>query len=127
MLNDGKPNDFHVVEEDNTVRVPIGESVTVQENVEVTMDCVELIDDLKHSAEANPIITWYKNGMKIRGNGTYKNIMISADKRYCIIAATQLAVGGELGTTGDYTCKVCSGNGTADCENKTSSQVVCGE
>ena len=117
---------FHVVEEDNTIVVAIGENVVVQENVKVTMDCIELIDDLKDQGEDNPIVIWSKNEHSLTSNLSQTNVYISHDKRYCIISATQLAVGGQLGTTGNYTCRVCS-RSSDSCEQNTSSPIVCGK
>ena len=113
--------------ENNTILVPIGENVVVHENVRVTMDCIELIQDLIDLGEERPHVTWIKNTAVIGRNATEVNVFISGDERYCIISSTQLAVGGQLGTTGNYTCKVCGGDGTVDCVSKTSSQVVCGK
>ena len=105
----------------------IGENVVVQENVEVTMDCIELIDNLKGKGEVNPEITWSKNGL-VLSNLSQTNVIITHGRRYCIITATQLAVGGELGTAGNYTCKVCSkSSDEIGCEQNTSSQIVCGK
>ena len=113
--------------EDNTILVTIGENVFVQENVEVTMDCIELIDDLKREGEVNPIITWSKNGLPLT-NMSQTNVIITYENRYCIITATQLTVGGEIGNDGDYTCKVCSNNSDQiGCKQNTSSVVVCGK
>ena len=113
--------------EDNTLLVAIGENVVVRENVEVTMDCIELIDDLKGKGEVNPIITWSKNGLTL-ANLSQTNVIITHEKRYCTITATQLTVGGELGNDGDYTCKVCSeSSDKIGCEQNTSSVIVCGK
>ena len=118
---------FCVVAEDNTILVAIGENVFVQENVEVTMDCIELINDLKEKGEVNPEITWSKNGL-VLSNLSQTNVIITHERRYCTITATQLAVGGELGTDGDYTCKVCSNiSDQIGCEQNTSSVMVCGK
>ena len=111
------------MEEDNTILVAIGENVFVQENVEVTMDCIELIDDLKREGEVNPMITWSKNGLTL-SNLSQTNVIITNKKRYCTITVTQLAIGGEFGTSGNYTCQVCDQIG---CEQKTSSHIVCGK
>ena len=115
------------MEEDNTVRVAIGENVVVQENVEVTMDCLELIDDIKGKGEENPMITWSKNELEL-SNLSQTNVIITHEKRYCTITATQLAIGGELGTAGNYTCEVCGrSSDQIGCEQKTSSHIVCGK
>ena len=115
------------MEDDNTILVAIGENIVVQENVEVTMDCIKLIDNLKEQGEENPEITWSKNELEL-SNLSQTNVIITHDRRYCTITATQLAVGGELGTAGNYTCNVCSkSTDQIGCEQKTSSQVVCGK
>ena len=113
--------------EDNILLVAIGENVVVQENVEVTMDCIELIDKIKGKGEVNPMITWSKNEFTL-SNLSQTNVIITHEKRYCTITATQLAVGGELGTDGNYTCKVCSkSSDQIGCEQNTSSVIVCGK
>ena len=113
------------MEEDNTIVVAIGENAVVQENVKVTMDCIALIDHLKALGEENPTVTWSKNEVLL-SNLSQTNVYISQDNRYCIISATQETVGGQLGTTGNYTCRVCSPNiDGLSCEQNTSSQTVC--
>ena len=114
------------MEEDNTIVVAIGENVVVQENVKVTIDCIKLIDRLKEKGEENPTVTWSKNERPITSNLSQTNVFISYDNRYCIISATQLAVGVQLGTAGNYTCRVCS-RSIISCEQNTSSQTACGK
>ena len=104
----------------------IGESATVRVGVEVIIDCGRQIDDVINTTGVNPYVTWFKNGT-ILTNGSERNIVISQDKRICIISATSLAVGGELGTSGNYTCRVCAGDGSADCLINSSRQIVCGK
>ena len=106
--------------------VIIGESATVREGVEVIIDCGRQIDDVINITGVNPRVTWCKNGI-ILTNGSERNTIISEDNRLCIISATSLAVGGELGTSGNYTCRVCGGDGTAACLINSSHQIVCGK
>ena len=98
----------------------------MREGVEVNIDCGQQIDDVINITGINPRVIWYKNGI-ILTNGSERNIFISENKRFCIISATSLAVGGELGTSGNYTCRVCAGDGTADCFRNSSHQIICGK
>ena len=98
----------------------------MREGVEINIDCGQQIDDVINITGANPSVTWYKNDI-ILTNGSERNIVISEDKRLCIISATSLAVGGELGTSGNYTCRVCAGDGNIDCLVNSSLQIVCGK
>ena len=98
----------------------------MREGVAVNIDCGQQIDDVINTTGINPRVTWYKNGI-ILTNGSERNIVISEDERLCIISATSLAVGGELGTSGNYTCRVCAGDSTADCLVNSSHQYVCGK
>ena len=109
----------------NSLTVRIGESATVREDEEVIIDCGLLIERVFNLTGVNPAVTWRKNEI-ILTNGSEISVAISQDSRFCIITATSLARGGELGTSGNYTCRVCGGDGTADCINDTSQQVVCG-
>ena len=92
----------------------------MREGVEVNIDCGQQIDDVIG------VITWFKNGI-ILTNESERNIVISEDERQCIISATSLAVGGESGTSGNYTCRVCAGDGNVDCLVNSSRQIVCGK
>ena len=110
----------------NSLIVSIGESATVRVGVEVIIDCGRQIDDVINITGVNPSVTWYKNGI-ILTNGSERNIVISQDKRFCIIRQASLAMEGELGTSGNYTCRTCAGDGTADCLINSSRQIVCGK
>ena len=98
----------------------------MREGIEVIIDCGRQIDDVINITGVNPSVTWFKNGI-ILTNGSERNIIIPEDNRLCIISVTSLAVGGELGTGGNYTCQVCAGDGTADCLINSSRQIVCGK
>ena len=114
------------VVKNNFLELSIGEDATVREGVEINIDCGRQIDDVINMTGVNPSVTWFKNGI-ILTNGSERNIVISQDKRQCIISATSLAVGGELGTSGNYICQVCAGNGNVDCLVNSSHQIVCGK
>ena len=101
----------------------VGEPVTVGDDVRVTIDCSPLIDDAIDNGIPNPTVTWFKDGAEL-SNAYVPKVEISADKRFCIITDTLLAVGGQLGNAGQYTCEVCDGT---ICMNKTSCLFVCGK
>lgn len=105
----------------NTLEVSIGEAVTVRKDENVTISCVQLVND---TGAQNLTINWYKDGISLT-NGSETNVVISEDNQFCIITNTLPAVSGDSGTTGNYTCKVCNGSG--DCINSTSPIAVCGE
>ena len=101
----------------------VGDLVRVEEDVRVTIDCGPLIDEAINNGISNPTVTWVNSGAEL-SNGSAVNVEISADRRFCIITNTLLAVGGQLGNDGQYTCEVC--NNTI-CMNKTSRVFVCGK
>ena len=117
--------------------VLIGQTIKVEEDVEVIIDCTELIDAAINDGTSNPNVTWYKNGIPIV-NGSVINTVISSDNRLCIINNTLLtgsgdairiddnigSAGVDFGTSGNYTCEVCN---ISACKNLTSTKVVCGE
>lgn len=109
----------------NSLTLIVGESATLRVDQQVIIDCQPLIIDLMNKGISNPRVTWFKNEIIVT-NGSERNIAISKDRRFCIITETGLSRGGELGTSGNYTCRVCDGNGT-NCINDTSSKIVCGE
>ena len=113
---------FYVVINESVV-VFIGEPVIVGEDERVTIDCGQLIDKVIDSGIANPSVTWCKDGFPLT-TGSAVNVVISPDNRFCTITDTLLAVGGQIGTNGNYTCKVCN---TSACREETSSLSVCGK
>ena len=113
---------FYVVVNE-TVVVFVGEPVIVREDVQVTINCSQLIDEAINNGISNPNVTWYKDGVAIT-NSSHMNIFISADDRLCIITDTSLSIDDQLGTAGNYTCEVCN---TTGCINETTSQFVCGK
>ena len=109
----------------SSVVVFIGEPVIVPEDVRVTIDCGPLIDEVAASTGVtNPMVTWRKDG-SILTTGSAINVEISDDGRQCIITDTLLAVGGQLGTDGEYSCEVCST--PTQCNETIDPVVVCGE
>ena len=81
----------------------VGESIVVGEDVQVTIDCSEVIDPVIVSGIANPTIRWLKDGAELTANRSAPNVDISADRRRLIITDTVLAVGGQVGNDGNYT------------------------
>ena len=108
-----------------SVVVFIGEPVIVPVYVRVTIDCSQLIDQTISSGVPNPTVTWHQNGLEI-SNGSAPNVVISADRRLLIITDTLLAVGGQLGNDGNYTCNVCRNFMSPNC-SKTTPVDICGE
>ena len=104
----------------------VGEPVTVGEDIRVTIDCSPLIDQTIAGGIPNPTISWFKDGDPLT-NGSAPNVEISEDGRLCIITDTLLAVGGQLGNDGNYTCQVCADTNVANCKNRTTCNAVCGE
>ena len=110
----------------NSLYLSSGEDATVILDVQITVDCKQLIDHLKDKGEPNPTITWTKDGSLLT-NDSLPIVIISEDKELVIITRITFATGGQEGSDGNYTCNVCSGNGNADCEEETSCLKVCGK
>ena len=111
----------------NSLYLSSGEDDTVGLDVHITIDCKQLIDDLKDKGELNPTITWTKDGLMFI-NESVPNVFISENMTLVIITRTTFATGGQAGNDGNYTCKVCGHSGiTKDCEEETSCIKVCGE
>ena len=107
---------------DKSVFVSIDDDlISTKEGVKLTIDCEPLIDA---SGISNPIIRWYKNDV-ILTNGSELNVEISQDERQAIITNTLMAVGGQLGTEGVYTCEVC--NATLCNFKRSVTTEICGE
>ena len=105
----------------------VGESIVVGEDVRVTIDCSEVIDPVIFSGIPNPTIRWLKDGAELTANRSAPNVDISADRRRLIITDTVLAVGGQVGNDGNYTCEVCDDPTDVNCRNQTTCNAVCGE
>ena len=117
---------YYVVVDESEV-VSIGEPFIVGEGVRVIIDCSLLIDaTINNTGISNPVITWYKNGSPI-SNGSALNVEISADNRLCIISVTLMAVGGQLGTEGNYTCEVCTNMMRMNCSTNQTTGTICSE
>ena len=104
----------------------VGEPVVVGEDVRVTIDCSRLIDEAIAGGIPNPTVTWFRDGNELV-NATVINVEISADMRLCIITDTLLAVGGQLGNEGNYSCRVCADPTAQNCRNETTCNAVCGK
>ena len=103
----------------------VGELVITPEDIWVTIDCGQLIDEVASTTNVtNPTVTWYKDGAVLI-TGSAINVEISDERRLCIITDTLLAVGGQLGTDGNYSCEVCST--PTNCQRNDTCAAVCGE
>ena len=102
------------------VNIFVGENVKVGMGKQIIMDCGPLIDATEVTIE---MINWIHNANPL-SNGTVPNVVISQDERQCIITASLLAAGGQLGNAGNYTCEVCSDLNT--CMSNSSIVDVCG-
>ena len=119
--------------------VLIGQTIKLEEDVQVIIDCSQLIDAVANNETFNPNVTWYKNEIQIV-NGSAINAEISSDTRFCIINCTlsdQVGSGEnvaidenfgsanvDFGTSGNYTCEVCN---VSTCINLTSPKFICGK
>ena len=96
-----------------------GENVKVGVDYKVYIDCGPKID------AAGPNVTWYYNGLELL-NGSIANVILSQDKRQCIIINTLYDIEDQLSNSGNFTCEVCSDlNNT--CVNHSSIVNICGE
>ena len=87
----------------------VGEPIVVPENIQVTIDCGQLIDQaIMMGGVAN--ITWRKNG-RIIVNDSEVNVVLSPDNRTIIITDTFLGTPAQVGTDGLYSCEVCESIG----------------
>ena len=109
---------------DNKVFQLIGNTIAVGEHIHATIDCGPLINaTMIDDGFSNPTVRWYKNGMRL-SNGSAPNVLISHDERFCVISSTLIAVGGQVGTNGNYTCEVCEND---TCKFEYTICYVCGE
>ena len=109
-----------------SVVVFAGEPVLVPEDIRVTIDCSPIIDAVAAEIGMAPTVRWYKDGIIITTRSAI-NVEISDDGRFCVITDTLLAVGGQLGTDGNYTCEVCRSPTDTNCNRTDSCKGVCGE
>ena len=105
----------------------VGEPIVVGEDVRVTIDCSEVIDPVIAGGIPNPTIRWIKDGAELTVNGSAPNVDISADRRRLIITDTLLAVGGQVGNDGNYSCEVCDDPTSLNCRIIHGCIAVCGE
>ena len=115
-----------VVNSSLEVTIANPDSITVKENITVTIDCKPVIDFVRNLTSLNPRIVWYKNGI-ILTNGSEVNVYISKGNRLVIISQTSVAEGGQLGTSGNYTCCACVGDSNVDCTCNSTVKTVCGK
>ena len=102
-----------------------GEPVIAPDDVRVIVNCCQLIDLAITSGIQNPTVNWFKDGLEL-SNVSAPNVVISANRKLLIITDTLLAVGGQLGNGGNYTCSVCRNFMSPNC-SKTTHVAVCGE
>ena len=109
-----------------SVVVFAGEPVITTQLIRVTIDCGQLIDEVVNTTGiTNPNVTWFKDGAALLDNRSAINVIVSADQRFCVITDTLLAVGGQLGTDGNYSCEVCST--PTNCLRNDTYVAVCGK
>ena len=115
---------FYVVVNDSAT-VFVGEPAITPESIRVTIDCGHLINEVVSTTNVtNPTVTWYKDGAVLTTESA-PNVEISDDGRFCVITDTLLAVGGQLGTDGSYSCEVCST--PTNCQRNDTGTAVCGK
>ena len=85
----------------------VGDPIIIGENSRATIDCSPVIDIVIAGGIPNPTIRWIKDGAELTGNGSAPNVYISADRRRLIITGTLIAIAGQVGNDGNYTCEVC--------------------
>ena len=102
------------------VNVFVGLNVKVGVGKQVIINCEPLID---RAEMTNLMITWIHNDIPI-SNGSTPNVVISEDKRQCIITETSVSEGGQLGNGGNYTCEICGDRDT--CISNSTIIDVCG-
>ena len=102
------------------MNVVIGQDVILGTGERVIIDCGLLIDDSELS-DLN--VNWYHNTLSL-SNGSVPDIVISQDRRLCIITETAVPIGGQLGNGGTYTCEVCNNLNT--CRSNSTTIDVCG-
>ena len=106
----------------NKVEVNVGEDVIVnREGIGVIINCTQLINNI---GVQNPTVNWYKDGVTIT-DGSAVNAVLANNNRLCIITKTLLHGYDQVGTSGNYTCKVC--DGTTNCISRNSTHAVCGK
>ena len=109
----------------DSVFVFVGKPVVVGEDIRVTIDCSQLIDNAISNGTKNPTVTWYDTGGRPAVDGHAGYAEISADGRQCIFPSTFIPHGAHLPIDGNYTCEVCSDPDT--CVNRSTMFTVCGE
>ena len=109
---------------DNAAMVDVGEAIIAREGVQVTINCTQLINNKINSGVQNPTVAWRKDRLILK-TGSDPNVVLSKDRKLCIITSTLLTLGGQAGNDGNYNCEVCGG--IRNCNNKKSNLVICGK
>ena len=66
-----------------------GEPVITPEDIRVTIDFGQLIDEVVNTTGiTNPNVTWFHDRRALLDNRSVINVLISADKRFCVITDT---------------------------------------
>ena len=114
---------FYVVV-DNAAMVDVGETIIAREGVQVTINCTQLFNNKIKSGVQNPTVVWYKDRLTLK-TGSNPNVVISKDRKLCIITSTLLTLDNQAGNDGNYNCEVCGG--IRNCNDKKSNLVICGK
>ena len=98
----------------------IGQNVKVEVDKQINIDCGPLIDATNIT---DFDITWYRNGLEL-SNSSGIQVVLSQDKRLCIISKTSLSTGTRPGNSGEYKCEVCTNLNT--CRSNFTRIDICG-
>ena len=98
----------------------IGQDFILGTGERVIIDCGLLIDT---SEVSDPNVNWYHNKLSL-SNGSVPDVVISQNRRQCIITETAVPIGGQLGNGGTYICEVCNNLNT--CRSNSTTIDVCG-
>ena len=102
------------------MNVVIGQDIKLGTGERVIIDCGLLIDN---SEVPHLSVNWYHNKLSL-SNGSVPDVVISQNRRQCIITETAVPSGGQLGNGGTYTCEVCNDLNT--CRSNSTTIDVCG-
>ena len=100
--------------------IDIGQNIKLGTDEQIIINCGPLIDATKMT---NRMVNWTHDSNPL-SNGSVPDVVISQDERRCILNETVLAVGSQLGNSGNYTCEVCSDQNT--CMSSSTIIDICG-